>query len=55
MTPYWIGILCFAISNALTSYLGTLIFISKYRNSNKYFVYSMFFIGYCLVLYLITN
>jgi hypothetical protein len=48
-----IALISFTIANILTSMLGTVICKQKYQKSNKYVVFTTFFIGYFLLFYLL--
>jgi hypothetical protein len=47
------SLISFGIANLLVSMLGTWIVRSKYPKSNKYLIFSIFFIGY-IILFLVS-
>ena len=55
MTIMTIGLIIFTIVNIITSMFATVIYKQEYTKANKYVVFSLFFVGYFLFFYIVSQ
>jgi hypothetical protein len=49
------GLIAFFIGNIAGSLLATIVYRARYPKSNKYLIFSMFFIGYIIFFYFLVK
>lgn len=50
-----VGLVGFVIANIIGSWLATISYRTKFPNSNKYVIFSCYFVGFCGFFYAISK